>query len=410
MKKIFITLSLVISCNISANGSNDKLYEFKLSNGINIVLYEDFNFPIVTVGLLYDVGALDAKKAPFAVGYFVENLFFSSEAKTNFIENGISYDVNVHAGYTELTALMHPKSVKIFFQQVARAKPKMSDFNYLKEQFRLSNELNKITDYNAMYNTSMGLLEKSTSKLIFNNQDLKELTNNDVARFLEKYRTCNIRIIVCGAISHRGLLRATKNSVLTMKTRSQIASKYLEKRMPKTVYLEGKYRGNSVSMYYLLPSSFTKSRAYWTIFTRLADDFFCGEYAYVSGFVIAPHIYYGNSIQKILFWPKMDISLNQLQRLYDAFVIKILNEPLSTDFLSDVALYSKNDTHFIKTDLTRLYELIKESLLNGGNVKNIFGYIDDISEMKPNDFANISSEIIKKNNILKIVEKYKADQ
>lgn len=410
MKKFFIALSLIYSIGVSANPTESKLYEVKLSNGINIVLYENFNFPVVMVGVLYDVGAIEASKAAFAVNYFVENSLFSPSIKYDLIENGISYSVNVHAGYTELTAVMQPKSVSAFFQDVVSVSPKVTNFDYTKEQIKLQDKLQKITDADAIYNYSMGLLGNDTSKLIFNETNLAELTNKDLSKFLEKYCTCNIRIIVCGAISHRGLLRALKNSVLKMKTRRQLTSKYLEKKALRTVLIEGHLRENSLKMYYLVPSSFSKSRAYWAIFSKLMEDFFQGEYAYASYFDSSSYLYYGNYVQAISLWPKEDVSLNQLQKLYDAFVIKILHEPPSSNFLLQVANTHKDYIHCMKNDLFGVYELIKKSLFNGGNIKNIFEYTDDITEMTPNNFINISSDIIDKNYVLKVIEKYKVKQ
>lgn len=410
MKKLFFALFIIFSMNISADNSDNKVYEFKLSNGINIVLCENFNFPVVMIGVLYDVGALEAPKGAFAINHLAEKLFLSQGIKNNLTENGISYSVDVYAGYTELIALMPPKSVKAFFQNVAKIKPKVSDFNYFKEQVRLCDKLNKIAGSDTIHDIGMGLLGKDTSKLIFNEKALNELKREDIVKFFEKYYTCNIRIIVCGAISHRGLLRALKNSILMMKTRRQCTSKYLDKRTSRTVFLEGKHQTNSLKMYYLLPSSFPKSQAYWSIFAKLMEDFFCGEYDYASDFEISPYLCYGNVMQKISLWPKGDVSLNQLQKVYDAFVIKLLNEPLSDDLQANLAFNEKNRVSVIKTHLSGLYELIEKSLLNNENVKNIFGYIDDIMEMKPNDFINISADIIRKNHILKIIEKYKADQ
>lgn len=410
MKKLLFALSIVFAISVSAYTSDNKVYEFKLSNGINVVLCENFNFPVVMIGVLYDAGSLEAPKGSFAINHLVEKLFFSQDIKDNLTENGISYSINVYAGHTELIALMPPKSVKVFFQNIAKVKPKVSDFNYFKEQVRLLDKLNKVTDLNIIYDSSMGLLGRNTSMLIFNEKSLAELSSGDIIKFLEKYYTCNIRVIVCGAISHRGLLRALKNSMLMMKTRRQCTSKYLDKRESLTLFLEGKHRMNSLGMYYFLPSSFSKPRAYWTILARLMENFFCNEYSYVSNFKISPYIYYGDIIQKISLWPKDDISLNQLQKVYDAFILKLLSEPLSDDLLARIALDEKNRINIIKSNLSGIYELIESSLLTNSNIKNIFEYIDDITEMKPNDFINVFSEIICKNHILKMIEKYKADR
>lgn len=411
MKNFLCASLLIIFANTFAENLNDSLYEFPLSNGIDVVLYENFNFPVVIVSVIYDTGALDApKKFQGSIAEFAEKMLISAELKTKFIENGISYKVNVHEGYTELIAQMHPKNIKMFLGRIAEFSPEYSNSDYIKQQISLCDDINKINHSDTIENIQLGLLSKTTPALIPNKQNINCISSEDTARFMERYVSCNMRIVVCGAVSHRGLLKAMRNSICTMLMRRQITSKTLDKIEKKEVYIRNKHRNNALHFYYLLPGSFDKSRAYWCIFNELMEKFFHGEYAYADTVICGPCLFYGNTVQEVSLYPKSDVPLEQSEKLYKAFTVKILHEPLDKNFLLSVAEKAENELQFIKTDLMQAYEIIREYSLNKRNIKNAFSCAEEISNISPQEFKKTASAIIKKNNILKIIEKYRDDR
>ena len=76
MKKILISAALCASF-IGVNAqSKIEFEEYKLKNGMNIILHEDHSTPIVAVTVLYHVGSKneDPKRTGFA--HFFEHLLF----------------------------------------------------------------------------------------------------------------------------------------------------------------------------------------------------------------------------------------------------------------------------------------------------------------------------------------------
>lgn len=411
MRNFLCALLLAVFPLVSSADTSDNLYEFPLSNGINVALYEDFNFPIVMVGIIYDVGALDApKKMQGSIGEFAKKFLIPSKTRSKFIENGITYTLNIHEGYTELIGEMHPKNVKAFFSAVTEFAPEQGKIDYERQQISLLHDIRKINELDVIKNVCLGSLSKVTPLLIFNKQGINGISSEELFHFLEKFNTCNIKIVVCGAISHGGLIKAMKNSVCTMSQRRQIVSRSFEKGEKKEIHVRGRQRNNALHFYYLLPTSFDKSEAYWYIFNELLTEFFQNEYAYARDIISQPCMHYGNTVWEISLYPKSDISLNKLQKLYTAFTAKVLNTPLQKEFLVSIADNAKNDLKFVKTDLNQLYEIIKETMLNNRDVKDTFGYVNEITEIPPRKFKKTTSAMIKKNNLLKIIEKYRDDR
>src|SRR5690606_14644713 len=79
MKKLFVsalvTTLLCIGSNVHAQ-NEIKFKEFKLDNGLNVIMYQDKTTPIVAVSVLYHDGSKNEDLEHTGFDHFIEHLFY----------------------------------------------------------------------------------------------------------------------------------------------------------------------------------------------------------------------------------------------------------------------------------------------------------------------------------------------
>ncbi|OUS01508.1 peptidase M16 [Flavobacteriales bacterium 33_180_T64] len=80
MKKCLLFLTCLIFVGFYANAQKVEFEEFDLDNGLHVILHQDNTAPVVTVGVMYDVGGKDLGGSPEAprtgFAHFFEHLLF----------------------------------------------------------------------------------------------------------------------------------------------------------------------------------------------------------------------------------------------------------------------------------------------------------------------------------------------
>ena len=64
MKKSLFTIALLLSVGFYANAQQVEFEEYDLDNGLHVILHQDNSAPVVTVGVMYDVGGKDLGGSP----------------------------------------------------------------------------------------------------------------------------------------------------------------------------------------------------------------------------------------------------------------------------------------------------------------------------------------------------------
>ncbi len=80
MKRLGILLALILFVNLSANGNSPlsvKTTEYKLKNGLHVIIYQDNTSPIVNVGVMYHVGSKNEKPERTGFAHLFEHLLFN---------------------------------------------------------------------------------------------------------------------------------------------------------------------------------------------------------------------------------------------------------------------------------------------------------------------------------------------
>jgi len=76
MKKSILTLASALMLAISANAQKVEFEEYKLDNGMHVILHQDNAAPVVTTAVMYHVGAKDEQPERTGMAHFFEHLLF----------------------------------------------------------------------------------------------------------------------------------------------------------------------------------------------------------------------------------------------------------------------------------------------------------------------------------------------
>ena len=85
MKKSILSLASAMLIAFSANAQKVEFEEYDLNNGMHVILHQDDSAPVVTVSVMYHVGAKDEVDGKTGMAHFYEHLLFTG---TQNIERG----------------------------------------------------------------------------------------------------------------------------------------------------------------------------------------------------------------------------------------------------------------------------------------------------------------------------------
>ena len=80
MKKSVLTLASALLLVISANAQKVEFEEYKLDNGMHVILHQDKSAPVVITSVMYGVGGKDGDRKRTGFAHFFEHLLFEGTA------------------------------------------------------------------------------------------------------------------------------------------------------------------------------------------------------------------------------------------------------------------------------------------------------------------------------------------
>ena len=80
MKKSILTLASVAMLVISTNAQKVEFEEYKLDNGMHVILHQDKSAPVIITSVMYGVGGKDGDRKRTGFAHFFEHLLFEGTA------------------------------------------------------------------------------------------------------------------------------------------------------------------------------------------------------------------------------------------------------------------------------------------------------------------------------------------
>jgi zinc protease len=204
MKKI-LPLSLLILGAVLARAADISIPidSYKLSNGLRVVLSRDTAVPVVTVYLIYDVGARSEEKGRTGFAHLFEHMMFEGSANapkgvhfTTIESNGGVMNGSTHPDYTDFyETLPSNKLATALWLESDRMRSLLLNDENLKNQKEAVKQERRLTFDNQPYNTAIvdvwptlifGNWQSSHS-LIGSFEDLNNSTLADVTKFFKTY-------------------------------------------------------------------------------------------------------------------------------------------------------------------------------------------------------------------------------
>jgi hypothetical protein len=390
----------------SAGNNEKKVKKCVLSNGVDVILYEDFSMPAVIVGIIFHTGSFDAPKHQKMITSLIAQNFISDITHTRLLNSGISYKVNVHGFYTEIVAVMNPKHINKFFQTICDNEFIVKNFDLLKKRQLICEQLARSCHQND-------ISDKISTEIRYKNSDINNVFNEsaffsiklqDVENYFERYyKKCHLSVVVSGAVGYKNLIKVMQSSVCNLPPRDSVSNDLCENNMSKDVCIENKYVGRSVRYFYKISKEdLAAENSFFSVLNNELFGFFKKSGAAISDYCIVDEINSGDCVRQIVFYPKPDVSLEDFQRAYKIFTDRICAREITSDVFEKVKLTKSYLQQFLRTDLYSVYAKIKNDHLKK---------IDEETEIVDSkQFNSFCDKFFKQNLILKIITKYKPDK
>ncbi|MDR2068004.1 MAG: hypothetical protein LBP41_03385 [Holosporaceae bacterium] len=394
---------------------SNKFAEYVIEDGSVATMCENFRVPIVLVGLVFDVGSLDAPLNKFGVAEIVANNIIHSETKKQLRSLGVSYRITVSETYTEILAEMHPKHIKRFFQIMRENLSKFSVTNLkvLKKQmvidYRLVDYYSENIVKNAIFSHTE-LKDKNAAHQIFNEKSLQSISEEDVKQFFHNnYFNCHLAIIVSGASNLQDLLENLPLMRINNRRRG-ISRDFCENQGFKDIFLESKYIGRSLRYFYKISGEDNNDlfNVFFCIFNYEIFKFFEKMHPLLAGYEVNDILDHGDCLRGICLHPRGDVSLEKLRMMYEIFVERMRKKLFSREFLAKVAQISDYQYRFLSVSPRDLYIKMRDTYMSGRGVNSIYKIQDKIKSAHPQTLRTFAEKILGKNLIFRITTRYNA--
>ena len=90
MKKCLLVFAAIVFVNFTSTAQKVEFKEYDLDNGLHVILHKENAAPVVTVGVMYQIGAKDEIEGRTGFAHFFEHLLFEG---TQNIERGKWFDI-----------------------------------------------------------------------------------------------------------------------------------------------------------------------------------------------------------------------------------------------------------------------------------------------------------------------------
>ncbi|MEZ4891813.1 MAG: insulinase family protein [Saprospiraceae bacterium] len=108
MKKLLLSATAMLLLSSVVLAQNIQFVEYKMDNGLKVLLHEDHSTPIVAVSVMYHVGSKNEKPKRSGFAHFFEHLLFEGSENIargefdDYINNAGGYN-NANTWYDRLT-------------------------------------------------------------------------------------------------------------------------------------------------------------------------------------------------------------------------------------------------------------------------------------------------------------------
>jgi hypothetical protein len=362
--------------------------------------------PVVLVGIIFHTGSFDVPLHKQGVANLIAENLISRDTYLKLKELGIFCEVKIHEKYTEIVAKMNPRHVKTFFQIIRNNRFVLENLEILKKQIIINQKLAHNCFGDAISNEISAHIQYKNSNInnVFNEKIFSSISAKDAEEYFDQYyQRCHQSIIVSGAIGHKNLIKAVESTLGGQPSRLPVSSDSCINQIMKEIDIESKYVERSLRYFYKVPrEDLILADSYFYIFNRQLFGFLEKAYPIIRNHECFYTVSSGDCIREIVLYPKSDVSLTDLQKMYEIFVDRICRQEISEETLSKIQFLRSYSKQFLSADLYAIYSKIKNDYLNQVEA--------EVEINNSRQFNQLSEKLLKNNPVLKITTRYRVDK
>ncbi len=280
-RRLLLLLALTVAMftqtiqTLKASPAVSRVSEFKLANGMQVVVVPDHRAPVVTHYVWYRVGSADEPPGVSGIAHFLEHLMFKSTDK---IESGSFSKTIARLGGQDNAFTSH--DVTGYYQRIAKNRLKtvmemeadrMVNLKLTEKEVATEREVILEERRSRTENSPSSLLSEQMSAALYQNHpyripiigwmhEMAKLSRDDALAFYKRfYAPNNAIVIVAGDVTVEEVKALTEATYGPLKPNPEIKTRMRPQepphRGPRRVELKDPRAGNaSVRRFYLAPS------------------------------------------------------------------------------------------------------------------------------------------------------------
>lgn len=375
------------------------------NNNLDLYVFQDFKSPVVYAVFVIDVGKIDEPKDKSGITSVIEQTLLSRNAINTLFTAGIRVSTEVSLCKTKIKALMHPKSLDLFFHIVLN---ELKNFDSKNLEFLEQYKKYILLKRNIDSRNSIRWLVQDYALLLFDNKGresfidgINNLTKKDVLQFYNDcYFNSRISIYISGACSQKKACSLINNTFNQLKMNSQTkVCRYAKQAVIKKKAFVSNFANNSISFLYQLNDIDVYQ---WIYLKYIFKEYFVEKIYAQLGIrceMMVNFFVYLRPYVCITCIPKQNCDLQQIKGFFLEYV-NSLKEITFTD--RDLYELKKMTKYYVELDKENVKHI--DNIINFSEVYALYDILDNtkLLDLNNDDIRNAMSNLLSSDILLEI--------
>ncbi|WP_322867517.1 pitrilysin family protein [Aquicoccus sp. G2-2] len=430
--KLAVALTLLCAGAIASPASaNDKVSQFKLKNGMEIVVIEDHRAPVVEQMIWYRAGSADEKPGVSGVAHFLEHLMFkatdnmaSGELSKVVARNGGSDNAfttfDYTAYYQRVAVDRLPLMMKMEADRMMNLKLTEADIaserNVIIEERNMRIENNPTALFREQKSAAQYLNSHYGIPVIGWKREMSKLSRADALAFYKRFYAPNNAVLVVAGDVEPDAVRALAekyygplkpNPDLKPRNRPQEPRQMGERRI---MFHDARVAQPYVSRSYLAPERNHDAQEKAAALVLLAELLGGGQTSWLNEklqfekhLVVHTGAYYsGTSLDATTFHlvavPADGVSLQEVEDAMDAALKDFFAKGIDSAQLKRIKFQLRASQIYASDDVDRLANRYGSALTQGLTVEDVQAWPDILQNVTEEQILAAGHEVLKRNN------------
>jgi zinc protease len=415
-QNVFLTAAAVLAVALplpalAANDTADKVANFTLDNGLELVVIPDHRAPVVTHMIWYKVGAADETPGKSGLAHFLEHLMFKGTAKHpagqfSQVVSRIGGRENAFTSYDYTGFFQRVPSEKLKtvmeFEADRMTGLQLTDQVVLPEREVILEEQNQ-----RVRNSPRARLSQQIDAALFLNSpygkpvigwrhEMEQLSRDDAIGFYRRFYGPNGAVVViAGDVEPQAALKLAQETYGKLKRRSTILPRHRPQEPPPVAVrsltlTDPRVEQPMMQRAYLVPSAHTAKQGQSEALEVLAHILGSGNNSRLyRGLVVDKHVavsagawYDSAALDMARFGlygaPRLDVTLPRLEAAIDAVIAQVVSKGVTPEELKRSKTRLIADAVYAHDSQASMARWYGEALTTGSTVSDVEHWPDRI--------------------------------